>query len=66
MVFEVVDGVFCKPLVRFKGGNSDGFSSEDISKSGRFVILGVAGGDDESVDGGEEGNCKCFFRLREL
>ena len=50
-------------MFRFKGGNSDGFSS----KSGRFVSLaGVAGGDDESVDGGEEGDCRCFFRLREL
>jgi hypothetical protein len=26
----------------------------------------VAGGDNESVDGGEEGNCRCFFRLRKL
>lgn len=61
MVFDVVvvDGTFSRPLFRFKGGNSDGFSS----KSGRFVSLaGVAGGDDESVDGGEEGDCRCFFR----
>ena len=67
MVFEVVaDGAFSSPLVRFNGGNSDGFSSEEMSKSGRFATLGVAGGDDESVEGGEEGNCRCFFRLREL
>ena len=66
LIFEVVDGTFSRPLFRFNGGNSDGFSSEETSKSGRFVGLGVAGGDDESVDGGEEGNCRCFFRLREL
>jgi hypothetical protein len=63
-VFEVVDENFSRPLDRFNGGNSGGFSSEEISKSGRFASLGVAGGDDESVDGGEEGDC--FFRLREL
>lgn len=28
--------------------------------------LGVAGGDDESVDGGDEGSWSCFCRLREL
>jgi hypothetical protein len=66
LVFEIVDGTFSRHLVRFNGENSGGFSSEEISKSGRFVSLGVAGGDDESVDGGEEGNCRCFFRLREL
>ena len=66
LIFEIVDGIFSRPLFRFKGGNSDESSSEEISKSGRFVSLNVAGGDDESVDGGEEGNCECFFRLREL
>ena len=66
MVFEVDDVSFIRPLVRFNGGNSDELSSEEISKSGRFVGLDVAGGDDESVDGGEEGNCGHFFRLREL
>ena len=51
LVFEVVDGTFSRPLVLFNGGNSDESSSEEISKSGRFVSLDVAGGDDESVDG---------------
>lgn len=64
MIFEVEDGTFNRPLVRFNGGNSGGFCSEEISKSGRFVSRGVAGGDDENVEGGEEGNC--FFRQREL
>ena len=32
--------------------------------SGRFASLGVAGGDDESVEGGEDS--RCLFRLREL
>ena len=63
-MFEVVDETFSRPLVRFNRGNIGGFSSEEISKSGRFASLGVAGGDDESVDGGKEGGC--FFRLREL
>ena len=67
MVFEVVNGTFSGPLVRFSGENTDDeFSSEEISKSGRFVRLDLAGGDDESVDGGEEGNSRGFFRLREL
>lgn len=66
MVFEVVDGTFSRPLVRFSGGNSDESSFKEISKNGRFVRLGVAGGDDESVDGGEEGSCWFFFRQREL
>jgi hypothetical protein len=67
LVFEVVDETFSRPLVRFNGGNSGGFSSEEFSKSGRFASLGVAdAGDDESVDGEEEGDCRCFFRLREL
>jgi hypothetical protein len=61
----VVDGTFSRPLVRFRGGNSDGFSLEEVSDSGRFVGLGGAGEDDESVDGGDEGNCRCL-RLREL
>lgn len=46
-----------RSLVRFNGGKRDGFSWEEISEGGRFVILGVAGGDDESVDGGDEGRC---------
>lgn len=67
LVFEVrVDDTFGRPLVRFKRGNSDEFSWEEISASGRFVSLGVAGGDEESVDGEDEVNCMCFFRLREL
>lgn len=66
MDFEVVDGAFSRLLVRFNGGNGDGSSSDEISKTGRFVSLDVVGGDDESADGGEEGNCRCFFRLREL
>ena len=66
MVFEV-DETFSRPLARLNGGNSDESSSEEISKSGRFVSLDVAGGDDDRVDGGEEGNCRCcFFRMREL
>lgn len=66
-LFDVVDSAFGSPLVlRFNGGNSNEFSVEEISESGRFVSLGVAGGDEESVDGGDEGNCGCFFRLREL
>ena len=63
LVFELVDS---RDLVRFNGGNNDGFSSEEISENSRFVSLGVAGGDDESVDGGDEGDGSCFFLLREL
>jgi hypothetical protein len=36
LVFEVVDGTFSRHLVRFDGGNSDGFFSAEISKSGRL------------------------------
>ena len=45
MVFEVVTSF--RQLVRLNGGDSCGFSLEDISKSGRFVSLGVADGNDE-------------------
>ena len=62
LVFEIVDST----LGRFNG-NSEEFCSEEHSKSGRFVGLGgVTGGDDESMEGGDEGHCSCFFRLREM
>lgn len=54
-----------RSLVRFNGGNSDGLCSGEISESGRFVGLGVAGGDDKSVDGGDEKRCGRFLRLCE-
>jgi hypothetical protein len=57
LVSEEVDSTLGRSLVRFNGGKRDGFSWEEISEGGRFVILGVAGGDDESVDGGDEGRC---------
>ena len=35
-------------------------------KEWSFSRLGVAGGDDESAEGREEGNCKHFLQLCEL
>ena len=56
LVFKLVDS---RNLVRFNRENDDGFSSEEISENTRLVSLGVAGGDDGTVDGGD---CSCFIR----
>ena len=37
-----------------------------MSKSARFASLGVAGGDNEIVEGGEEVKCRYFFPVHEL